>query len=621
MIKDIWKDTLSLEYRGQPLALRDELDEVTCLMVAERIDPKRFTGNIIALLQGVPFSALLLAQSQRFPPTPSIDALVPIFSEWTIRAEFRERLPIFLRPNGLPACGACPWPMWFVAGFPDVAEWFHKHLDRVYSTSDSEDEAARKLGVVMGTQDLPESAESQGDIENPQGHLRMRYCRNLIENYKRETKKPLETAFGSDFSPDNIYVGFEMLNALGEESNATLIASMTTKYYIELEKGYASRFADKTTLIATAGIVDALMYLVVHETVLPEQIVQMAKESAGAQDHFSCFVMQLVCLLLTVDCPECTPEEVKERCTADVDAINRSIRRTFLSYSGDPALSSRVRVFMTESRFSGLREAAGVAPASFGDTGDRMIGIEWETLNEEAMSLSRQGRYDRAIVVAKKALEVAEQAVAANHPAVTASLNNLAELYRNQGQYAQAEPLYKRSLAIREKALGPNHPGVASTLNNLALLYDSQGHYAQAEPLCKRSLAIREKALGPDHPDVATSLNNLGMLYYNQGQYAQAEPLYKRSLGIMEKTLGQDHPDVATSLNNLAQLYETQGQYAQAEPLFKRSLAISEKALGPDHPDVAQRLENLAALYRATNRTKEAEVLEKRAAAIRAMKR
>ncbi len=140
-------------------------------------------------------------------------------------------------------------------------------------------------------------------------------------------------------------------------------------------------------------------------------------------------------------------------------------------------------------------------------------GIEWETLNDEVMSLYRQGRYDRAVVVAKKALQVAEQAVGPDHPAVATSLNNLAVLYGTQGQYAQAEPLYKRSLAIREKALGPDHPDVATSLNNLAVLYRAQGQYAQAEPLYKRSLAIREKALGPDHPDVATSLNNLAELY------------------------------------------------------------------------------------------------------------
>ena len=110
-------------------------------------------------------------------------------------------------------------------------------------------------------------------------------------------------------------------------------------------------------------------------------------------------------------------------------------------------------------------------------------GIEWETLNQEVRSLYQNGQYDRAVVVAKKALEVAEKNVGPDHPDVAVSLNNLALLYDTQGRYAQAEPLYKRSLAILEKSLGPDHPDVAKSLNNLGLLYDKQGQYTQAEPL------------------------------------------------------------------------------------------------------------------------------------------
>lgn len=73
-------------------------------------------------------------------------------------------------------------------------------------------------------------------------------------------------------------------------------------------------------------------------------------------------------------------------------------------------------------------------------------GTEWKTLCQEVMSLYQNGQYDRAVVVAKKALEVAEKNVGLNHPDVSTSLNNLAALYKAQGQYAQAEPLYKRSL-------------------------------------------------------------------------------------------------------------------------------------------------------------------------------
>ncbi len=102
-------------------------------------------------------------------------------------------------------------------------------------------------------------------------------------------------------------------------------------------------------------------------------------------------------------------------------------------------------------------------------------GIEWDTLNQEVIELYRTGKYDRAVVVAKKALEVAEKNVGPNHPDVATSLNNLALLYNTQGKNAEAEPLHKRSLAIREKALGPEHPDVAQSLNNLAVLYKTQG--------------------------------------------------------------------------------------------------------------------------------------------------
>jgi len=118
-------------------------------------------------------------------------------------------------------------------------------------------------------------------------------------------------------------------------------------------------------------------------------------------------------------------------------------------------------------------------------------GIEWETLNDEVKWLYQKGQYDRAVVVAKKALEVAEKAVGSNHPSVAASLNNLALLYATQGQYAQAEPLYMRSLAIMEKALGADHPSVATSLENMAELYRATDRIKAAEELEKRAARIR----------------------------------------------------------------------------------------------------------------------------------
>jgi tetratricopeptide (TPR) repeat protein len=118
-------------------------------------------------------------------------------------------------------------------------------------------------------------------------------------------------------------------------------------------------------------------------------------------------------------------------------------------------------------------------------------GIEWEILTQEVQKLYRAGKYDRAALLAQKALEVAEQNVGLDHPDVATSLNNLASLYDTQGDYAKAEPLYKRSLAISEKALGPDHPDVATTLENLAGLYRGINQNKEAEPLEQRAAKIR----------------------------------------------------------------------------------------------------------------------------------
>ncbi|MFY7804411.1 MAG: DUF2225 domain-containing protein, partial [Limnoraphis robusta] len=124
------------------------------------------------------------------------------------------------------------------------------------------------------------------------------------------------------------------------------------------------------------------------------------------------------------------------------------------------------------------------------------------------------------------------------------------QLYE-QGKYNEAIPIAERVLEIRERILGENHLDVASSMAWLAFLYSSQGRYSEAEPLYIQALEMYQKLLGTEHPDVATSLNNLALLYKSQGRYNEAEPLLKQALEMYQKLLGTEHPDVASSLHNL----------------------------------------------------------------------
>lgn len=87
-----------------------------------------------------------------------------------------------------------------------------------------------------------------------------------------------------------------------------------------------------------------------------------------------------------------------------------------------------------------------VSPAAFAQQG---AGMEWQTLNQEVTDLYRTGKYERAVVVAKKALELAEKNVGPNHPDVATSLENMAALYRATKREKEAEKLEQRAAKIR----------------------------------------------------------------------------------------------------------------------------------------------------------------------------
>ena len=127
------------------------------------------------------------------------------------------------------------------------------------------------------------------------------------------------------------------------------------------------------------------------------------------------------------------------------------------------------------------------------------------------------------------------------------SLNaQLVSLY-SDGSYAEVIEKGGAVLRKAEQHLGHDHPAISDTLNNIAEAHRALGQFKLAEQLCKRALAITETKFGSDHISNGTSLNNLAELYRAQGMYELAEPLYKRDIAITEKAAGRNHIDLAPS--------------------------------------------------------------------------
>jgi len=238
------------------------------------------------------------------------------------------------------------------------------------------------------------------------------------------------------------------------------------------------------------------------------------------------------------------------------------------------------------------------------------------TLSSLATLFFTTNRLREAEPLMRRGIEIMERAGEPGDPHLAGCFNNLAQVLDATNRFEEAEPLMRRLLADAERSLGSDDPEVGIRLGNLAKLLQATNRFAEAEPLSRRALAIAEKCDGLEHPKVAVRLLNLSTLLLTTNRLAEAEQLIRRALSIDERAYGTEHPSVATDLNNLGQFLFASNRLAEAEPVMRRSLMIAERSHGPDHPMVATDLGNLAILLLSTNRFAEAEPLIRRALAI-----
>ena len=159
--------------------------------------------------------------------------------------------------------------------------------------------------------------------------------------------------------------------------------------------------------------------------------------------------------------------------------------------------------------------------------------------------------------------------------------SSLVKLYKEQ-KFDQALPLAKRALEIRERLLPPGDQQISSSLSNLAEVYIAKRNYSEARKSLLRLLENDERRLRPDDIGLALTLDRVALMYRRQGDQDKAEEAYKRAISIKEKALGTDNADLAHSLVGLAETHRDRKNFDQAAPIYKRALLIYGKHSGND---------------------------------------
>lgn len=189
--------------------------------------------------------------------------------------------------------------------------------------------------------------------------------------------------------------------------------------------------------------------------------------------------------------------------------------------------------------------------------------------------------------------------------------SSLVKLFQD-GKYDEALPLAKRVVQLREGALSADDPLLRNALINLAEIYLALRKFKEAEGPLERVVELYEKT-DPVAPRFAKVLESLALVRYARGNSGKSEEAYRRALEVTEKAFGPDSSATAHAVLNLAEFYQFGGDYKKGEPLYQRLVAIHEKGSGPPQREqLAVAVDRYACLLRKANRAADAKELEDR---------
>lgn len=163
--KFFWKEQLNYE-KNEPMISADEIDFIINLFVEDKIAPDKFAANLIHAIWG--YDRINALFDPRIPEmlkdqTPSIDSVC------------------VSRRKGIP--------VWFYAAYPDVLAWLSKK-ERGF-----EDNLIEKSFKLFGIDEKEMDLLNEEKLHNSQGCIKFEYLKNLIDNFKKETRtKNMETS-------------------------------------------------------------------------------------------------------------------------------------------------------------------------------------------------------------------------------------------------------------------------------------------------------------------------------------------------------------------------------------------------------------------------------------------
>lgn len=206
---------------------------------------------------------------------------------------------------------------------------------------------------------------------------------------------------------------------------------------------------------------------------------------------------------------------------------------------------------------------------------------EANTLSESVVKLFEAKKFDEALPLARRALEIREKLLPPNDIRISAPLSNLGKIYVARKDYKAAKDVFQRLLTMQEQQFGPENLRLLETLDWLAIIHYQTGNAAAAETAYARALALREKGFGAKSVQVGHTLYVLGDFYRSKGDVEQSAANYRRALYIFGETSNSTSADYERTSDGFACL-----AYERNKPEILKEIEEIRKRFDPNlyHP-------------------------------------
>lgn len=196
---------------------------------------------------------------------------------------------------------------------------------------------------------------------------------------------------------------------------------------------------------------------------------------------------------------------------------------------------------------------------------------------EELAAALQELAYDgeNVLQLHEEALRIRRELLGDYHPAVAASLNDLALHYDDREQ-GSGDSLILRAIEIDREVLGPAHATTLALINNYAYMLGERGDHEGAVRMFRGVLAERERAYPNERWHLAYPLHGLGKNLMELGRYDEAEEALRETVRVLvEHGSAEGRLVHLTSVarTSLARCLLAQGKLDESERVARRALA------------------------------------------------